>query len=141
MHLSSSWSNVSGRRHGRLALRPYVTALVWVASISPARAQSPRTFSLNVVRAPGAETCSSGHQLATRLERWIGPVFAAAGRGDHAIEALLGRADDAGWRARVVVSDADGHTLGDDDQFGIKQSLFHPAAVAGFAEIGIALRP
>jgi len=32
-------------------------------------------------------------------------------------------------------------TFAYDDQFGIKQQLFRPAAVAGFAEIGVALRP
>jgi hypothetical protein len=114
MHLSSTRSNVTGRGcERRLALQSYVTSLVLLASIAPARAQPPRTFSLNVVRAPGAESCISGHQLATRLERWIGPVFAAAGRGDHAIEAMLSRADETGWRVRVVVSDADGRTMGE----------------------------
>jgi hypothetical protein len=32
-------------------------------------------------------------------------------------------------------------TFAYDDQFGIRQQLFRPAAAAGFAEIGIALRP
>jgi hypothetical protein len=32
-------------------------------------------------------------------------------------------------------------TFAYDDQFGIQQQLFQPAAAAGFAEIGIALRP
>jgi hypothetical protein len=112
MHLSSSGSNVTARRYARLARRLCVASLVLLAGTPAARAEQPGTFSLNVVRAPGAETCISGHQLATRLERWIGPVFAAAGRGDHAIEALLHRTE-SGWRARVVVSDADGHTLGE----------------------------
>jgi hypothetical protein len=110
MHFSEfRWSVTARRRTWRSCL----TTLVLLAGVSSSRAQSPRTFSLNLVRAPGAEACVSGHQLATRLEGWIGPVFAAAGRADHAIEALLSRADGAGWRARVVVSDAHGDTLGE----------------------------
>lgn len=75
-------------------------------------AQRPRSFSLNLVREPGAESCIASQGLASLLEQWVGPVFVAAGEGEFAVEALVRRDGSHGWKARVAISDAGGGVLG-----------------------------
>lgn len=77
------------------------------------RAERPRSFSLNVVREGGAESCISSQRLASLVEQWVGPVFVGAGEGELAIETLLRRSGDRTWRARVSVTDHAGAVLGE----------------------------
>lgn len=86
-------------------------------AVSVARAQEggPRTSDLSFVRLPGAEACIGPRELAEAVERRLGrPVFVSAARADVTVEGRVERVEDpAGWRAVIVLSDADGEVLGE----------------------------
>jgi hypothetical protein len=80
----------------------------------PAHADRPQSFSLSLVRAVGAESCTNSLELARLLERSLGPVLVAPSEAQLAIEVALSRdASVDAWRARVVVSDTRGAVLGE----------------------------
>ena len=98
-----------------------VLAVAACATPSPGFAQSvadsdaprERHSSLSWVRTDGAESCIAATQLARTIEARLGrPVFVSAADAEIAVE---GRAERTatGFRAVLVITDADGVTLGD----------------------------
>ena len=75
----------------------------------------PRTSDLSFVRLPGAEACIASRELAAAVEARLGrPVFVSAARADVTVEGRVEKVDDpTGWRAVIVLSDADGEVLGE----------------------------
>jgi hypothetical protein len=72
-----------------------------------------RTSSLSWVRMPGAESCASSAVLAQAIEARLGRrVFVSAADADLSVEGRAERTDD-GWRATLVVTEANGAVLGE----------------------------
>jgi hypothetical protein len=81
----------------------------WLAS-APAHAQTKSA--LGWVRMRGAEECIGTAELASRVERLVGPVLVSASRAQVSVEARVAPVRE-GFEAIVVVADASGRTLGE----------------------------
>jgi hypothetical protein len=78
-----------------------------------APAHEASTSSLSWVRMPGAEACASSAALARAVEQRLARrVFVSAADADLAVEGRAERTD-AGWRAVLSVTEADGTVLGE----------------------------
>src|SRR3954451_7860055 len=94
---------------GACALMLFVSALVPAKQV---RAR-PKSFSLNWVRDPGAESCIPSGELARVIESMFGPVFVAPSDAELAIEGLIWPLPtEGGFRARISVTDRRGVRMG-----------------------------
>src|SRR5690606_16218881 len=83
------------------------------AEAPEAPAHEASTSSLSWVRMPGAEGCASSAALARAVEeRLARRVFVSAADADLAVEGRAERTQ-AGWRAVLSVTQADGTVLGE----------------------------
>ncbi|MDB4991415.1 MAG: hypothetical protein JWN04_6593 [Myxococcaceae bacterium] len=83
-------------------------------SAAKASAQSTPRFSLNWVRAAGAEDCASSVQIAAGVERIVGPVFGSPAEAERVVEGLVERkGSPAMLHVRTRVTDAQGRVIGE----------------------------
>lgn len=120
------------------------SCMLMIATGQPAHAQSaeaPRSFALNWVREPGAETCMSSQVLARAIEQLLGPVFERPADAELAIEGRIGRDEQqATWRVSIRVSDARGTVLGTRDLASAEPSC-HALDAQVVLVIGMAIDP
>lgn len=91
---------------------PALPILALALSWSAPAAAAPRSAALSWVRAPGAETCITLPELATRVEQRVaGLSFVPAAEAEINVEGSIAR-ETHGWAARLVISDTRGQVLG-----------------------------
>src|SRR4051794_29209242 len=84
-----------------------------VSAHATSRAAPVKSSSLSWTRLPGAEECVATRELARAVERKLGrSVFVSAADAELAVEGRVERAAPRGWRATIVVTRADGVTVG-----------------------------
>jgi hypothetical protein len=111
------WPNrpTPARPHRSTPMRGWLCCVLacWMHPIS-LQAQEPSRFALHVVRSPEASDCITGAELASHVERHLGPVFVAPGSSATAIEIWIGPSTSSGhpWRAQIELYDRQGARLG-----------------------------
>lgn len=115
-----------------------------VAMLQPAHAQpseAPRSFALNWVREPGAETCMSSQMLARAIEQLLGPVFERPAEAELAIEGRIARDEHAAsWHVSIRVTDAHGAVLG-TRELSSSDASCHAVDAQVVLVIGMAIDP
>ncbi|HMI91022.1 MAG TPA: hypothetical protein VK509_06640, partial [Polyangiales bacterium] len=83
------------------------------AELSVAAADAPAAPALSWTRAPGAESCIAGPELAKRVEAQLGrEILVALPQAQLNVEGSVELAD-RGYRVHLRLSDPNGSTLGD----------------------------
>ena len=116
--IQATWPTIAAVPRARATITMTILlslGLAGAAAAQEAGPVGPRTSDLSFVRLPGAEDCIASRELAAAVEERLGrSVFVSAARADVTVEGRVERVDDpAGWRAVIVLSDADGEVLGE----------------------------
>jgi hypothetical protein len=93
----------------------FATSLAWLVLCLPRStlAQSaPRTFSLNWVRAEGAEQCASSQLLARAIEQLLGPVLSTPSEAEVAIEGVVTQPKPGQFLVQARVMTPQGDVIG-----------------------------
>lgn len=89
-------------------------ASIVLAAAGTAAAPGP-AYELRWTRAPGAEACIDGHELAAAVDAWLGrAVFGPAGGRAVTIDGTIAPSA-GGWRVAIAVRDPDGAARGARD--------------------------
>jgi hypothetical protein len=103
---------------GRALVLGFAAAVLpWLSRIECARAQTatPRSFALNWVRRPGAESCPTAAELARQIDERLGRrVFSSPSTAEFLVEAWVARQEEParGWLASIAVYAANGVETG-----------------------------
>jgi hypothetical protein len=102
--------------------------------------ETPRSFALNWVREPGAETCVSSQMLARAIEQLLGPVFERPADAELAIEGRIARDAAGAWIVSIRVTDARDAVLGTRELTSTEPSC-HVLDASIVLVIGMAIDP